>query len=394
MAPIINRETLQSCLEQYFGQIADPRVDRTRAHQLLDIIAIALFAVLSGADTWVAIETYGNAKRQWLETFLALPNGIPSHDTFARVFARLDPVAFESSFQQWMSALVTRLEAQVIAIDGKTLKGSDDREGGVKALQMVSAWASEHRLVLGQCSVSSKSNEVRAIPVLLEQLALTGCIITLDAMGTQTTIAQQIQRQQAEYILSLKRNHPKLFKQAQAWFEDFQADALEEVTYTQHQHCERGHHRVESRTLWQFRAAQVFSPTQQRDWVGLQSLVVVQSDRRLWNKDTSELRYFLSSLAVDAQTFAGYIRAHWGIENQLHWCLDVVFNEDASRIRQDHAPRNISVLRRLALNLLRQEPSKASLAMKRYRAGLDDQFMLKILATSMPSFTAQPDPSF
>lgn len=388
----MNRETLQSCLEQYFGQITDPRVERTRAHQLLDIITIALFAVLAGADSWVAIETYGNAKRSWLETFLALPNGIPSHDTFARVFARLDPSALEASFQQWMRALVSSLEAQVIAIDGKTLKGSYDRERGVKALQMVSAWASEHRLVLGQCKVSSKSNEITAIPVLLEQLALTGCIISIDAMGTQSAIAEQIQKQQADYILALKGNHATLFEQAQTWFEDFQAHPLAAEAYTQHQHCESGHHRIESRTLWQFPAAQVFSSAQQTGWSGLQSLVVVHSHRRLWNKDTSQVRYFLSSLAVDAQTFARYIRSHWSIENQLHWCLDVVFNEDASRIRTDHAPRNISLLRRLALNFLRQEPSKGSLAMKRYRAGLDDQFMLQILSLNIPNNEAHSYP--
>jgi predicted transposase YbfD/YdcC len=390
----MDRATLQSCLEKYFGQIIDPRVERTRAHQLLDIIAIALFAVLSGADSWVGIETYGNAKRSWLETFLALPNGIPSHDTFARVFARLEPVALEASFQQWMSALVSSLDAQVIAIDGKTLKGSYDRESGVKALQMVSAWASEHRLVLGQCRVSSKSNEITAIPVLLEQLALTGCIISIDAMGTQTAIAQQIQHQQADYILALKGNHPTLYEQAQAWFENFQAHPPESVDYTQHQHCQSGHHRIESRTLWQFPAAQLFSPAQQSDWAGLQSLVVVQSHRRLWNQDTSQVRYFLSSLAVDAQTFARHIRAHWGIENQLHWCLDVLFAEDASRIRKDHAPHNVSLLRRLALNLLRQEPSKASLPMKRYRAALDDHFMLQILSANLPKTNAQFDPKF
>ena len=242
---------------------------------------------------------------------------------------------------------------RVVAIDGKTLKGSYNRGSGVKALQMVSAWASEHRLVLGQCSVSSKSNEITAIPVLLEQLALTGCIISIDALGTQTAIARQIQQQQADYILALKGNHATLFKQAQDWFEHFQAHPGAAVDYTQHQHAESGHHRIESRTLWQFPAAQVFSAAQQSDWAGLLSLVVVHSHRRLWNKDTSEVRYFLSSLAVDAQTFTRYIRAHWGIENQLHWCLDVVFNEDASRIRSYHAPRNISVLRRLALNLLR-----------------------------------------
>jgi predicted transposase YbfD/YdcC len=297
MSFIVNRETLQSCLEQYFGQIPDPRVERTRAHQLLDIITIALFAVLSGADSWVGIETYGNAKRSWLETFLLLPNGIPSHDTFARVLTRLDPLALETSFQQWMNALVLSLDAQVIAIDGKTLKGSYDREGGVKALQMVSAWSSEHRLVLGQCSVSSKSNEITAIPVLLEQLDLTGCIISMDTMGTQSAIAGQIQQQQADYILALKGNHATLFQQAQDWFEHFQAHPGATVDYSEHHHAESGHNRIESRTLWQFSAAQVFSSAQQSNWSGLQSLVIVHSNRRLWNQDTSEVRYFLCSIA-------------------------------------------------------------------------------------------------
>ncbi len=380
MPSIVNRETLSACLEQAFGQIADPRVERTRAHQLLDIIAIALFAVLAGADSWVAIETYGNAKRAWLETFLALPNGIPSHDTIARVFARLDPEALETSFQQWVKGLVSSLGAQLIAIDGKTAKGSYDREGGVKALQLVSAWASAHRLVLGQCAVASKSNEITAIPVLLEQLALRGCIVSIDAMGTQTAIAQQIHQQQADYILALKGNQPTLSEQAHQWFEQFQAHPDEGIDFTHNQHCESGHHRIESRSVFQFSAATVFSPTQMQDWTGLQSLVVVHTHCRLWDKNTTQTRYFLSSLAVDAATFARYIRAHWGIENQLHWCLDVVFNEDAARVRKDHAPRNLSLLRRFALNLLRQESSKGSLAMKRYRAGLDDQFMLQILA--------------
>ena len=394
MPPIVNRETLQSCLEEYFGQIPDPRVERTRAHQLLDIIAIALFAVLSGADSWVAIETYGNAKRHWLATFLALPNGIPSHDTFARVFARLDPDAFEASFQQWVNALVSTLEAQLIAIDGKTVRGSYDRETGIKALQLVSAWATEQRLVLGQCSVASKSNEITAIPVLLEQLALSGCIVSIDAMGTQSAIAEQITRQQSDYILALKGNHPTLFAQAQAGFEAAQAAQGEAIEHTQYQETAAGHHRIESRTIWQIPATQVFDVDPLEHWAGLQSLVVVQSHRHLWNENTAETRYFLSSLDTDAQTFARYVRAHWGVENQLHWCLDVVFNEDASRIRKDHAPRNMSVLRRLALNLLRQEPSQGSLAMKRYRAGLDDQFMLQILRANMSLSDAQSQVDF
>ncbi len=392
--PTVNRETLQSCLEQYFGQIPDPRVERTRAHQLLDIIAIALLAVLAGADSWVAIETYGKAKRSWLESFLALTNGIPSHDTFARVFARLDPEAFEVSFRQWIQALVSTLGVQLVAIDGKTVKGSYDREGGSKALQLVSAWASEHRLVLGQCAVASKSNEITAIPVLLEQLALAGCIVSIDAMGTQSVIAEQITTGQADYILALKGNHPTLLAQAQTGFEAMLECQGESLDHTQYQETEAGHHRIESRTIWQIPATQVFSEDQLEQWAGLQSLVVVQSQRRLWNKDSTETRYFLSSLSTDAQTFARYIRAHWGVENQLHWCLDVVFQEDASRIRKDHAPRNMSLLRRLALNLLRQEPSKGSLAMKRYRAGLDDQFMLQILSANIPHSDAHSQPDF
>lgn len=387
----MNRDQLRDSLEEHFGGLEDPRVERTRAHLLIDLVAIALMAVLSGADGWVAIETYGKAKRQWLETVLALPNGIPSHDTFARVFARLDPDALEASFQQWVAAIVSKLDAQVIALDGKCVKGSYDREGGQKALQLVSAWASAHQLVLGQCAVDSKSNEITAIPTLLEQLDLSGTIVSIDAMGTQTKIVAQIQSQQADYILALKGNHPTLMQQAQAWFESLDLEdhsVLTESDYTYHQTTESGHHRIESRTLWQVPSHQVFSDEQHQRWRGLQSLVVVRSHRQLWNKDTSQVRFFLSSLDVDARTFAGYVRQHWGIENQLHWCLDVVFREDASRIRCGHAPKNMAVLRRLALNLLRQEPSKASLTMKRYRAGLDDQFMLALLATGLAHSTA------
>jgi predicted transposase YbfD/YdcC len=238
--------------------------------------------------------------------------------------------------------------------------------------------------VLGQCAVASKSNEITAIPVLLAQLALAGCIISIDAMGTQSMIAEQITTQQADYMLALKGNHPTLLEQAQTGFETAQASQGEAIEHTQYQQTEAGHHRIESRTIWQIPAAHVFCPEQLQHWAGLRTLVVVHSQRRLWNKDTAETRYFLSSLNTDAQTFARYIRAHWGVENHLHWCLDVVFKEDASRIRKHHAPRNMSLLRRLALNLLRQQPSKGSLAMKRYRAALDDQFMLQILSANSP----------
>ena len=374
------RATLRTIINDYFGTIPDPRVERTRAHQLVDIITIALLAVLSGADGWNAIETYGLAKQEWLETFLELPNGIPSHDTFARVFARLDPALLESKFQDWVMLIAPELEASIIAIDGKCLKGSYDRENGVQALRLVSAWASSHQLVLGQCSVHDKSNEITAIPLLLEQLDVQGSIVTIDAMGTQTTIAQQIIQSQADYILALKRNQPSLADAAQKYFDEHKAQStLDSAQVRKETTCEAGHHRIETRTLWQVPAEQVFSESQLNTWAGLATLVVVESVRRLWNKETHEIRFFISSLAVDSQTFAQYIRSHWGIENQLHWCLDVTFSEDQSRIRKDHAPRNISLLRRLSLNLLRQETSNLSLKMKRYKAAMDNQFLLKVL---------------
>jgi predicted transposase YbfD/YdcC len=371
--------SLRATVNEYFGAIPDPRVERTRAHHLVDIITIALLAILSGADGWNAIETYGWAKQEWLESFLDLPNGIPSHDTFARVFARLDPNMLESQFQEWVKLLASYLGATVIAIDGKSIKGSYDREMGVKALQLVSAWASEHQLVLGQCAVETKSNEITAIPILLEQLDLSGSIITIDAMGTQTSIAQQIYQAKADYILSLKTNHPRLAHAAQRWFED-RKPSINSTTVTQTTTVDAGHHRIETRTVWQVCADQVFSPSQLNDWAGLKTLVVVESVRRLWNKETREIRFFISSLADDTPSLGQYIRSHWGIENQLHWCLDVTFAEDKSRIRKDHAPRNISLLRRFSLNLLRQETSKLSLKMKRYKAAMDNQFLLKVLA--------------
>jgi predicted transposase YbfD/YdcC len=373
------QEALQAAVNEYFGCIPDPRVERTRAHQLVDIITIALFAILSGADSWVAIETYALAKQAWLATFLALPNGIPSDDTFARVFARLDPVELEAKFQQWVRLIAAHLGAQVIAIDGKTLKGSYDREGGVKALQMVSAWASEHRLVLGQCAVDTKSNEVTAIPVLLEQLDVQGAIITLDAMGTQTAIARQIHAAQADYILALKHNQPTLATLAEDWLRQHRSGSQPSLVTREVSVCEAGHHRIERRTLWQVPVTQVFPPELVAPWPRLQTLVIVESTRDLWNTQTRQVRYFISSLAVASADFAQYIRCHWGVENQLHWCLDVTFAEDASRIRKDHAPRNFSLMRRLALNLLRQESSKASLKMKRYKAAMDDRFLTKIL---------------
>lgn len=377
--PISETENLRSALEENFGAIADPRVEHLCQHKLLDIIGIALLAIIAGAEGWDGIEIYGRGKAEWLQTFLELPNGIPSADTIARVISRLEPEALEAGFQNWVNQLTTSLKDQLIAIDGKTARGSYDREGGVKALQLVSAWASEQRLVLGQCQVESKSNEITAIPVLLEQLDVAGTVVSIDAMGTQTKMAQQLRDRGADYILALKGNQGKLHQQAVAWFQDGAASGASEHQ-SQFQSTEAGHHRTEHRQVWSIPAQEVFTAEQCATWADLASLVVVRAKRQLWNKTTVETRYFLSSLAVSAPAFAPKIRGHWGIENSLHWCLDVVYGEDHSRVRRGHGARNLSLLRRLSLNLLRQEPSKGSLKGKRYRAGLDNHFMLQILA--------------
>ena len=378
----LNNESLKGSIKECFAGIPDSRIQKKTAHKLIDIIAIAILAIICGADSWSQIEIYGRAKQNWLSTFLELRNGIPSHDTFARVISRLEPETLEQSFQKWISQMTGKLGLEVVAIDGKTLKGSYDREKSLKSLQMVSAWSSSHRLVLGQVPVDKKSNEITAIPILLEQLNVSGAIITIDAMGTQTAIAQNIQEAKADYILTLKSNHPTLAKEAQDWFKEHQAQPdLEQVKVTNIT-CEAGHHRIEKRQFWQIPVELVFSQERIKQWQGLKTLVIEESKRTLWNKETFSTRFFLSSLDSQSDCFPTAIRSHWGIENQLHWCLDVVFNEDSSRIRKDNGARNMSILRRLALNLIRQDTSKGSLKMKRYKAGLDDGFLLQILANS------------
>ena len=381
MPSLFNNEVLKASIDKHFGEIEDPRVERTRAHYLVDILVITLFAIISGADSWVGIETYGKSKEEWLKEFLELPKGIPSHDTFARVFARLEPEALEREFRHWVQAIAGKLSGQVIAIDGKTSRGSYDREKGIKELQLVSAWAASSRLVLGQEAVDKKSNEITAIPQLLEQLELEGCIVTIDAMGTQKKIAQQICQAKADYILALKGNQGQLSTTVKTWFEGQRASSAAwlETGWCQ---TEEGHHRLETRTIWQVPVSEVLPQALRQPWQKLRTIVIVEGTRQLWNKTTHECRFFISSLEASNQQFGDYIRNHWGIENQLHWCLDVVFGEDDSRIRQGHSARNMSLMRRFTLNLLRQETSKASLTMKRYKAAMDNQVLLKILAES------------
>jgi predicted transposase YbfD/YdcC len=375
----------QTSIDLYFGSLPDPRVERTRAHRLSDLLTIALCAILCGANDWVAVETFGQAKEAWLRTFLPLPGGIPSHDTFGRVFARLDPTALQECFAAWGQAVVGELPAQVVAIDGKTSRGSADRSRGQAALHLVSAWATASGLVLGQEATDAKSNEITAIPHLLKLLALEGCVVTIDAMGCQRTIAAQIHEQGADYVLALKGNQPTLHATVVAAFAEAHANAPAEWQPAEQdvaQTLDADHGRVERRRVTALSDPDLLAcldPT--GAWPGLRSVVEVQAERRPAGPTPSEPRYYLSSLPPDAALLGQAIRAHWGVENRLHWVLDVQFREDASAVRVGEGAHTFTVLRQLALNLLRQDrTTRGSIATKRFRAALDDTYLARLLA--------------
>lgn len=386
----LDATTLSQRLKTCFETIDDPRVERTRLHQLTDILTIAVLSVIAGGNGWEDMELYGTSKHAWLSTFLALPHGIPSADTFRRVFERIDHQQFEQCFEQWVNQLVGELGIQVIAIDGKGVNRSYDRETGTKALHLVSAWATEHRLVLAQTKVQDKSNEISAIPALLELLDIQGCIVTLDAMGAQKQIARQIHGAGADYIFTLKGNHPTLLQQVEDWFKTAAADGR--LPAPSHHTTETGHHRIETRLVWSLPIALLPSLHQVDEWVALQTIVVVERTRHLWNKTTHDVHFYLSSLPSDSPKIAPAIRQHWGIENSLHWTLDVTFAEDDCRVRSLHAPHNLALLRRFALNTLNQEnTSKRSLKQKSKRAAMDDHYMLTVLAAALPGSPAKPE---
>ena len=377
--PQIIKKLKRSVLEE-FERLEDPRIKREPKHLLIDIVAIVILATLSGADNMVAVETYGKGKQEWLETFLELPHGIPSHDTFSRVLALIDPQQMQECFLSWVKHLSDQLDLNVISIDGKTARGSYDRQEGLKALHTVSAWASEHHLVLAQQAVESKSNEITAIPELLNLLDITGAIITLDAMGTQRDIASQIIEQKGDYILALKGNQGNLHKKVVAFFEQAQANNWQGIDYSYSQKTEAGHHRIEHRQVWVVDLDQLPELSEAKKWKGLTSVVMVKRERQLWNKRTTEVCFYITSLEPDAVVLAQVIRAHWGVENSLHWVLDVTFQEDSSRIRRGHGPENMGLIRRLCINLLKRDTSKKSIAMKRYSAALNNDYALKVLS--------------
>lgn len=361
----------------HFAALSDPRVQRGQEHPLLSIVGVALCAVLGGADDWVAVERFGNARFDWLSRFLDLPNGIPSHDTFGRVFAHLDPVEFEACFRDWLAAVTTRLPG-LVAIDGKTLKGSRDNASGVKALHLVSAWASEARLTLGLVAVDDKSNEITAIPKLLQVLDLEGALVSIDAMGCQKDIADQVREQKADYLLQVKENQERLYQDIEAMFEDF-ADDSEGYRCTTAESSDCGHGREEWRGVYVF---EQLDSIRDRDlWRDLAVVIVVLRERQVGGKISNEAHYYISSRKADASLFQDAVRQHWGIENGCHWVLDVCFAEDACRSRKGHAAKNLACLRRMALSMLKSaDGPKCGTRNRRLTAGWDTTFLEQILS--------------
>ena len=363
----------------HFSPIPDPRIDRGKRHELRNIFFIAICAIICGANDWVAIETYGKAKKAWFSEILNLEHGIPSHDTFNNVFAAIDTQLFSECFSRWMADIATLSMGEVISIDGKCLRRSMDKASGKAAIYMVSAWANQNQLVLGQQKVDDKSNEITAIPKLLNQLDITGAVVTIDAAGCQTKIAKQIIDQSGDYMLSLKGNQGTLHEDVKLFFE-----TKHTCPAIGHENIDGGHGRIEKRTV--FASSDIgWLNDLHPQWTGLTSIVAVTAERDSNNKTTQETRYFITSLdATDPKRLGQVIRSHWGIENNLHWVLDYAFDEDDQRTRLGHSAANMAVLRHIALNLIKSDKiTKIGVKNRRLKAGWDDDYLLQLVLGGM-----------
>jgi predicted transposase YbfD/YdcC len=376
MASPVERSGAMEAFAAVFEELDDPRTGNAKRHLLSEILVIALCTVASGGETCADMALFGQVKQAFLEQFLTLPYGIPSHDTFSRVFRLLDPAQFRTCFVAFMRRFAEACEG-VVAIDGKTLRRSFDAASSASPLHLVSAWACEQRLVLGQLAIDSKSNEITAVPKLLELLTLKGTIVTADALNCQRATAGQIIGQGSDYVLALKGNQGRLFDDVRTFLDDPAAPLT-----TGHE-TDAGHGRLEQRRAGL--TGDIAWLQERHAWPGLQAIGKVTARREVGGKTTIKTRYYLLSTVLSPERFSQVVRSHWDIENRLHWVLDVVMNEDQARNRKDHGPENLAVLRRLALNLARLEASKGSLRGKLKRAGWDDTFLARLLAQ-----TAQP----
>jgi predicted transposase YbfD/YdcC len=371
---------MPSSFPDHFASLTDPRSSHApnQRHELLAILVIAVCAVICGADGWEDIEEYGKAQAAWFAAVLDFPHGIPGHDTFRRVLSRLDPDELTQCFRSWTAALSDLSGGDIVAIDGKTLRHSFDRAAAKAAIHMVSAWASRNRLVLGQGKVDDKSNEIAAIPTLLKMLDFTGATVTLDAMGCQKEIAQVITAQGADDVLALKKNHSTLYDDVTLFLDDARSNAFAEIDHADHETVDGDHGRIETRKYW--RTSDIAWLGAKASWANLHSLGMVESRREHGEKVEIERRYYLVSWPADGVRFSNAVRQHWGIENQLHWVLDVSFAEDASRIRKDKGAQTFSVLRHIALNLLKRESHhKRGIKARRKRAGWDRDYLVQVL---------------
>ena len=366
-------------MASHFTALEDPRSATQSRHLLIEMIVMAIAATLSGADGWVAIETFAKAKEAWLRTFLELPDGIPSHDTFGRVFALINPERFAACFRHWSAAVAELIPDEIVAIDGKTLRRSHNRSKGLAALHLVSAWATANRVVLGQ---DAKSNEITAIPRLLQWLQLEGCIVTIDAMGCQTKIAAQIVNQGGDDVLALKGNQDTLAAEVEEAFIDADADANDYVGVDAEyiETVERSHGRIETR---RYRTLGDLSGVPRSAlWEAMNMIGMVESRREVVGKVSIETRYYIGRIGTSAARFAHAVRGHWGIENDLHWTLDVSFREDECRVREPVARENLAVLRHLALSRLKNDDTKLGIRNKRLKAACNDNYLTKLLFES------------
>jgi predicted transposase YbfD/YdcC len=365
----------------HFAVLCDPRVARTKKHLLSEIMFIAICTIACDGDGFTDMEVFGRAREEWLRKYLELPGGIPSHDTFGRVFSIIDPEAFTKCFVNWTEAIHAATDGEVVALDGKTVRGSFDTATGKCALHMVSAWASENGLTLGQVKVDNKGNEITAIPKLLEMIDVKGRIITTDAMGCQRDIVKRIIDKKGDYVLCLKGNQESLHEEVKYFFDEAQAAKFKDVDHSYFESVEKDHGRIEIRRCWVVEDDAIRWLEKQDQWPGLKSIAAIHSERRIGKKTTMETRYFISSLADRASKVVSAAREHWAIENSLHHVLDVTFNEDASRIRRDNAPENLTILRKIVLNLIKkQKNTKASVRGRLKRAAWDNSYLETIIA--------------